>query len=302
MSANHAPHLLQLVLALTPDPVEAERASLREQLAAASAGLVAEAKCVPNDWEDMWEEKVTWLRCWEEKTAILMPLVKQGKVLGVSVWVSAEDAPVLAEADDLYEQWTAEEAEAHAKVEQDIQMGEETVVELSDDGAVKMSHVEVPQPAHRSQKTIAESNKEPTWLKICIPATGMITHKEPCMQCALKRIYCTGMLGKTCDVCAKIKQGCEKSSKAAGKKAPKASPSKWGHDDGNNDIMEVVKSRARRKGKVPVCGGLDDKTAVALSRALMMVRAKAMASHTATMHLQVCINQLMEALEELGIE
>ncbi|KIN92991.1 hypothetical protein M404DRAFT_36500 [Pisolithus tinctorius Marx 270] len=54
--------------------------------------------------------------------------------------VDAEDAPTLAKANDLYERWTAEEAEAHAKAEQDVQMGEEAAVELGDNGAVKMSH------------------------------------------------------------------------------------------------------------------------------------------------------------------
>ncbi|KIO08076.1 hypothetical protein M404DRAFT_23346 [Pisolithus tinctorius Marx 270] len=163
MSANCAPRLSQLIHVPTPDPVEAEKASLREQLAAASAGLVAEAKCVPDNWEDMWEEKMMWLRCWEEKTVggsygdlaltslqpvVLMPLVEQGKALGVSMQVDAEDAPALVEADNLYKQWTAEEAEAHMKVEQDVQMGEESMVEVGDEGAgVKMSHVEVPQLA-----------------------------------------------------------------------------------------------------------------------------------------------------------
>ncbi|KIO01400.1 hypothetical protein M404DRAFT_28695 [Pisolithus tinctorius Marx 270] len=136
MSANHAPCLSNL-----------------EQLTAASAGLMAEAKCVPDDREDMQEEKMTWLRHWEEKTAVLMPLVEQGKALGVSMWVDAEDAPTLVEADDLYKWWTMEEAEARTKAEQDIQTGEETAVEVGDKGmGVKMSHVEVPQPARKGCK------------------------------------------------------------------------------------------------------------------------------------------------------
>ncbi|KIO01412.1 hypothetical protein M404DRAFT_28727 [Pisolithus tinctorius Marx 270] len=148
MSASCAPHLSQLVCMPTPDPVEAERASLREQLATASAGLVAEAKCAPDDWEDMWEEKMMWLRHWEEKMA-----------LGMSMEVDAEDAPMLVEADDLYEWWTMEEAKAHTKAEKDIQMGEETAVEVGNEGAgVKMSHVEVPQLAHKHfWQTIVES-------------------------------------------------------------------------------------------------------------------------------------------------
>ncbi|KAI6002353.1 hypothetical protein F5J12DRAFT_894095 [Pisolithus orientalis] len=220
MSANHAPQLSQLVHMPTLDPMEAERASLREQLAAASAGLVAEARCVPDDWEDMWEEKMTQLRCWEEKMAVLMPLVKQGKALRVSVWVDAEDAPALMEANDLYEKWSVEEAEECVRARQDVQMEE--------------AMVEVGHEAH------------------------------------------------TCTT-----------------KAPKASPSKWAHGD---DIMEVVKGKTHRKGKAPVHGRFDGKTAMDILQALRMVRAKAVAAHVANLHLQVHIKQLLEALAKLGVE
>ncbi|KAI5994250.1 hypothetical protein F5J12DRAFT_785814 [Pisolithus orientalis] len=264
-------------------PVEAERASLREQIAVALAGLVAEAKYVPDDQEDMQEEKITWLRHWEEKTVVLMPLVEQGKVLGVSIWVNTEDASMLAEADDLYEQWTMEEAKAHVRAKQDIQMGEETAVELSDEGGVvKMSHVEVPQPAH---KTVAESNKDER-PKVSIPPRPS---------------------SKMCSGCARMKQGCKKSRKGAGKRAqagtsaPKAGPSKHTHDDDNN-IMEVVKTHGHGKGQAPMHGRVDKKTAMGLLQALGLVRAKAMAAHTANLCLHVCIEQLAEALAKLGVE
>ncbi|KIO10455.1 hypothetical protein M404DRAFT_21380 [Pisolithus tinctorius Marx 270] len=314
MSANRAPRLSQLVHAPTLDPAEAEKASLREQLAAASAGLVAEAKCTPDNREDMWEEKTMWLRRWEEKTVVLMPLVERGKALGVSVQVDAEDTPALAEADDWYERWTAEEAEAHAKAEQDVQMGEETAVEVGNEGTgVKMSHVEVPQPARkRLQQTIVESKDEAGRRVMILP--GSVLHKVPCARCSVKNAVCFGVEGQTCDGCMRMKQGCEKSMKVAGKraqagasigqssKAPKAGPSKRAHDNNDNDIVEVVESRTHGKGKAPVHGGLDGKAAAALSRVLTMVRAKAAASHAATMRLQVHVDQLTEALEELGIE
>ncbi|KIO12295.1 hypothetical protein M404DRAFT_20119 [Pisolithus tinctorius Marx 270] len=292
MSANHAPRLFQLVRMPTPDPAEAEKASLREQLAAASAGLVAEAKCVPDDQEDMWEEKTTWLRCWEEKTAVLMPLVERGKALGVSVRVDAEDAPALVEADDWYEQWTVEEAEARAKAEQDVQMGEETMVEVGNKGTgLKMSHVEVPQPAC---KTIAESEDE-AGPRVMIPP-GSVLHKVPCARCSVKNM------------------GCEKLTKAAGKrvqagasivqslKAPKAGPSKWAHDNNDDNIVEVVESRTCRKGKTSGRSAVSNKTVTDLSQALAMVRAEAVAVHAANLWLQVHIKQLAEVLAEHGIE
>ncbi|KIO00484.1 hypothetical protein M404DRAFT_29619 [Pisolithus tinctorius Marx 270] len=301
MSASHAPCLSQLVRTPTPDPAEAEKASLREQLAAASAGLVAEAKCVPDDREDMQEEKTTWLRRWEEKMAVLMPLVERGKTLGVSVRVDAGDASALAEADDWYERWTAEEAEARAKAEQDVQMGEETAAEVGNEGAgLKMSHVEVPQPARkRSRQTIAESEDE-AGPRVTIPP-GSVLHKVPCARCSVKNAVCFGLEGRTCDGCTRMKQGCEKSTKAAGKRAPKAGPSKRAHDD-DDDIVEVVESRTRGKGKISGRSAVSNKTATDLSQALAMVRAEAVAAHAANLRLQVRIEQLAEALAEHGIE
>ncbi|KIN93533.1 hypothetical protein M404DRAFT_36024 [Pisolithus tinctorius Marx 270] len=278
MSANHAPRLSQLVHAPTPDPAEAEKASLREQLAAASAGLVAEAKCVPDDWEDMREEKTTWLRCWEEKMVVLMPLVEQGKALGVSVQVDAEDAPTLAEADNWYKRWTVEEAEACTKAEQDVQMGEETVAEVGNKGAgLKMSHVEVPQLAH---KTIAESEDEAGPRVTILP--GSVLHKVPCARCSVKNTAGASI--------------------ARSSKAPKAGPSKRAHNNDDNDIVEVVESRTRGKGKTSGRSAVSNKTATDLSQALAMVRAEAVAAHAANLRLQVRIEQLAEALAEHGIE
>ncbi|KIO03279.1 hypothetical protein M404DRAFT_27249 [Pisolithus tinctorius Marx 270] len=287
MSANCAPRLSQLIHALTPDPTEAEKAALREQIVAVSAGLIAEAKCVPDDREDMWEEKMIWLRRWEEKM-----------MLGVSMWVDAADAPVLAEADDVYKWWTVEEAEARAKAEQDVQMGEETAEGVGDEGTgVKMSHVEVPQPAHKHlRQTIAESENE-AGPRVTIPP-GSVLHKVPCARCSVKNMGCekeksTKATGKQVQAGASIVQS---------SKAPKAGPSKRAHDDDDDDIMEVVKSRTRRKGKTSGCSMVSNKTTTDLSQALAMVRAEAVAAHAANLRLQVHIEQLAEVLAEHGIK
>ncbi|KIN97614.1 hypothetical protein M404DRAFT_32090 [Pisolithus tinctorius Marx 270] len=174
----------------TLDPVEVEKTTLKEQLAATLAGLVAEAWCMPDNWDGLLEEKMTWLWRWEEKTAVLMPLVKQGKELGITICVDMVDVLVLAKADDVYERWTAEEADACMKAKQDVQIGEEPVVEPGDKGAaVMMSHVEVPQPAcKQSCQTMADTDKDSMRPNTQIPAAGTITHKDLCMQCALKKV------------------------------------------------------------------------------------------------------------------
>ncbi|KAI5996604.1 hypothetical protein F5J12DRAFT_896130 [Pisolithus orientalis] len=298
MSANCAPCLSQLICAATPDLVEAEKANLQQQITAASAILVAEARCFPEDREGMQEEKTMWLRCWEEKTAMLMPLVKRGKELGVTVRVDAAEVPILAEADNVYERWTVEEAEVHARAEQDVQMGDENVQETGGLGASiavpvateKMLHVEVvSHPVwKRSQQTVAESKDEDE-PKIVIPP-GSILHKVPCTQCT----------------------GCEKSTKATGKKVQAgASASKTAKaslskrvidDDDDDDEVKVVKSHTRAKGKAPVHSQLDAKVMADLSQLLRLLRAEAMESQATYLRLQVRINQLAEALEKIGVE
>ncbi|KIN97274.1 hypothetical protein M404DRAFT_32492 [Pisolithus tinctorius Marx 270] len=318
MSASRAPCLSQLVHAATPDPIEAEKTALKAKLIAVSAALVAEAKCMPDDREDLWEEKVMWLRHWEKRSGEVFPLVERGRELDIDTKIDTADGPVVVEADEAYEQWVAEEI-AWLKVDEDMWMEEEASQGAEGQGAsaaepvasVRMTHVEVPQLAHkRSQQAVTEGDDDDK-PKITIPP-GAVLHPVPCTWCTLKGMSCIGPSGKTCDGCVKMKQRCEKSNKGTGKKAqagasvarstkaPKAGPSKWAHND--NDDMEVVETCTRGKGKAPVHGGFDGKTASDISQALGMVRAEAMAAHAANLRLQVCIEQLSEALAKLGVE
>ncbi|KIO03193.1 hypothetical protein M404DRAFT_27180 [Pisolithus tinctorius Marx 270] len=251
------------------------------------------------------------------------PIVERGWELDVNVKIDMADGPTIAEADEVYERWSMEEvaAAAHTGSDEDVRMEVEVAQEAGEGlgtGATvlavteRMSHVEVPQPAH---KTITESNDDGK-RKVTVPP-GQVLHMVPCAGCSVKGMPCFGLSGKTCDWCMKMKQGCEKSNKGAGKrvqagasigavhstKAPKAGPSKQALDDNDDDDnMEVVETHAHGKGKAPVCGGLDGKTASGISQALGMVRAEAMAAHAANLHLQVRIEQLSEALAKLGVE
>ncbi|KIO04275.1 hypothetical protein M404DRAFT_26465 [Pisolithus tinctorius Marx 270] len=325
MSANRAPHLSQLVRAVTPNPVEAEKATLKARFATASAALVAEAKCLLDDKPELWEEKVMWMCRWEEKTGEVYPIVKRGWELDIDVKIDAADGPVIAEANKAYERWSVEEvaAAAHVGGDEDVQMEEEVAQEAGEGlgtGATvpavteRMSHVEVLQPAcKQSRQMITESDNDGKH-KVTVPP-GQVLHAVPCAHCSVKGTPCFRPSGKTCDWCMKMKQGCEKSSKGAGKraqagasitrltKAPKAGPSKWAlDDDDDDDDVEVVETHAHSKGKAPVCGGLDGKTTSDISQALGMVRAEAVAAHAANLRLQVCIEQLLEALAKLGVE
>ncbi|KIN98429.1 hypothetical protein M404DRAFT_31274 [Pisolithus tinctorius Marx 270] len=240
MSANRAPRLSQL------------------KIAAASAILVAEARCFPEDREGMQEEKTMWLRCWEEKMATLMPLVEHGKELSVMVRVDAAEAPILAEADDVYKQWMAEEAEVRARAEQDVLMGDENAQETGGPGASiavpaateKMSHVEVvSHPVQkRSRQTVAESEDEDE-PKIVVPPSSIL-HKVLCTQCTVKKTACIRPIGQTCD-----------GSRAS--KTAKASSSKRVVDDDDDDNeVKVVESHTHAKGKAPVHSRLDAKVRV----------------------------------------
>ncbi|KIN96549.1 hypothetical protein M404DRAFT_33156 [Pisolithus tinctorius Marx 270] len=275
MSASHAPRLSQLIRAATPDPIEAEKTSLREKFIAASAALVAEAKCLPDDKEELWEEKVMWMRRWEQRMGEVFPLVERGRALGIDTKIDAADGPAVAEADKAYERWVSEEI-ARGRADEDVRMEEavaQAVVEQGTSAEVpvtteKMSHVEVVSCLVRK----SEDKDEP---KIVVPP-GSILHKVPCTRCTVKKMACIGPVGRTCDGCAQMKQGCEKSTKAAGKKAQagasvtrasktaKASLSKRVvDDDDDDDEVEVVESHTCAKGKAPVHSQLDAKVAVA---------------------------------------
>ncbi|KIN95179.1 hypothetical protein M404DRAFT_34368 [Pisolithus tinctorius Marx 270] len=300
MSAGHAPRLSQLVRAATPDPIEAEKTSLREKFVAASAALVAEAKCLPDDKEELWEEKVMWMRRWEQRTGEVFPLVERGRVLGINTKIDTADGPAVAEADEAYERWVSEEI-ARGRANEDVQMEEavtQAVVEQGTSAEVpatteKMSHIEVvSRPVRkRSRQMVVESEDEDE-SKINVPP-GSILHK-PHMQwlCADE---------------AKVREVDEgRGEESAGgdiaqaSKTTKAGPSKRTVDD--DDEVEVVESHTRAKGKAPVRSRLDAKVAADLSQSLRLLRAEATESQAAYLHLQVRVDQLAKALEKIGVE
>ncbi|KAI6035328.1 hypothetical protein F5J12DRAFT_778796 [Pisolithus orientalis] len=254
-----------------------------------------------------------WLSSW------LKQGVSPRKELSVTVRVDAAEVPILAEADNVYEQWMAEEAEVCARAEQDIQMGDENAQETGGPGASitvpvateKMLHVEV--VSRLVQKTVTES-KDKDEPKIVVPPS-LILHKVLCAQCMVKKTACIGPVGRTCNGCAQMKQGCEKSMKATGKKAQagtsvvrasktaKTSLSKRViDDDDDDDEVEVVESHMHAKGKVPVHSQLDAKVMADLSQSLRLLCVEAAESQAAYLCLQVHVNQLAKALEKIGVE
>ncbi|KIO12980.1 hypothetical protein M404DRAFT_19660 [Pisolithus tinctorius Marx 270] len=323
MSAGHAPRLSQLIRVATPDPIKAEKTALKARFIIASVALVAEARCLPDDKEELWEEKVMWMRRWEERTGEVYPIVEHGQELGIDTKIDAADGPAITEADEAYKRWVAEEI-AHGKADEDMWMGEETAQAVSkQDASVavpaateKMSHVEVVAWLVRKQsrQTVTESEVEDE-PKIIIPPSSIL-HKVPCTCCLVRNAVCTGPVGCTCNGCAWMKQRCEKSTKAMGKRAQagasvaqasrsvKAGPSKRAVDDNddNDDKVEVVESHTRVKGKAPVHSRLDAKVTANLSQSLRLLCAEAVESQAAYLHLQVRIDQLAEALEKIGVE
>ncbi|KAI5997626.1 hypothetical protein F5J12DRAFT_956630 [Pisolithus orientalis] len=262
MSANHLPRLSQLIHMATPDLVEVEKAMLREQFVTASTALVTEARCLLDDKEELWEEKVLWMHWWEKRTGEGFPIIEHGQALGVNMRINAVDGPIMEKANEAYKRWATEEVAmaVHGGVDKDVQMGEEAMQEVGKQGVstevpaatVKMSHVEVSQPVQKwSWQMVMESKDEAETPKVMV-LLGSILHKEPCMRC-------------TC-----IKQGCEKSTKAGRKaqvgalvvqtlRAPKAGSSKKVANDDDNVNVEVVESHSHIKGKAPVHGGLNSK-------------------------------------------
>ncbi|KIN96996.1 hypothetical protein M404DRAFT_32730 [Pisolithus tinctorius Marx 270] len=284
MSANRAPCLSQLVHTATPNPIEAEKTALKVKFIVASVALVAEARCLPDDKEELWEEK-----------GEVYPIIERGQELGIDTKIDAADGPAIAEADEAYERWVAKEI-ACRKADEDMRMGEEAVQAVGEQGVSvvvpvvteKMLHVKVVAwlVRKRSQQTIAESEDKGK-PKINVPP-GSILHKVPCMHCLVRNAACMGPASHTCNGCAWMKQRCKKSAKAMGKrvqagasvaqasKTMKAGPSNRTVDDDDNKV-EVVERYMHVKGKAP---------AVELQATYLC--------------LQVRVDQLAKALEKIG--
>ncbi|KIN97984.1 hypothetical protein M404DRAFT_31674 [Pisolithus tinctorius Marx 270] len=208
-----------------------------------------------------------------------MLLVECGKELGVMVRVDAVDAPILAKVDNVYKQWTMEEAKAHVSAEQDVQMGDENMQETRGQGASiavpavteKMLHIEVvSQPVWKQlQQTIAESKDktepkghDPAQVNSAQGTLHVVLGEEGSMYWSRKRAQ-TG------------------TSVVQASKTTKASLSKRIVDN----KVEVVESHTCVKGK-----------------SLRLLCAKAMESHAAYLQLQVHVDQLTKALEKIGVE
>ncbi|KAI5987139.1 hypothetical protein F5J12DRAFT_787127 [Pisolithus orientalis] len=278
MSANHLPRLSQLIHMATPDLVEVEKAMLREQFVTASTALVTEARCLLDDKEELWEEKVLWMHWWEKRTGEGYPIVEHGQALGVNMRINAVDGPIMAEADEAYKRWATEEVAmaVHGGVDKDVQMGGEAMQEVG--------------PVQKwSWQMVMESKDEAETPKVMV-LLGSIHHKEPCMRAVRNPQQLEGrqrwvlwlVWGQQLVVQTL--------------RAPKAGSSKKVANDDDNDNVEVVESHSHIKGKAPVHGGLNSKVTADL------LQAEAAESQDIYLCLQVHIDQLAEVLEKIGVE
>ncbi|KAI6140653.1 hypothetical protein BKA82DRAFT_33212 [Pisolithus tinctorius] len=170
MSANHAPCLSQLIHAATPDPVEAEKAALKTkfEFAAASTALVAEAKCMPDNRDDLWEEK---------KMGEVVPIVKCSRELDIDTKIDMADGLAIAEADGAYKQWVAKEIMQN-KIDKDMRMGEAALQDIREQQEVaersmataKMSHIE----AGPLKKAVAKDEEDIEIVKTCRHSKGKV--------------------------------------------------------------------------------------------------------------------------------
>ncbi|KAI5994118.1 hypothetical protein F5J12DRAFT_785898 [Pisolithus orientalis] len=293
MSANHLPCPSQLVHMATPDPIEAEKATLKEKFIAVSTALVTEARGAVRGMGDV-DAQVT-----------VFPIIKHGQELGVNTKVAA-----VAEANEAYERWAAEEVAvaAHGGADEDMQMGEEVLQDIREQPVVmegptvtaKMLHVKV--SSHPVWKALTPK-------VVAFPADSCRKKGQdqakghcPIQVESPQGAMCTGPVGHMCDGWMQMKQGCKKSTKASGKKAQAGMSTVHEGCQGQLTEVEVVKSHLCGKVKAPVCSRLDSKVMADLSQLLRLLQAEAMELQAAYLHLQVHVNQLIKVLERIGVK
>ncbi|KAF9232555.1 hypothetical protein BU15DRAFT_81094 [Melanogaster broomeanus] len=264
--------------ALFSQPVidEQKKTAMKDAWGEVVKRVEAEAQCMPDDREDLEEEKEQWVRNWTMLTDTMWSLVDQAKSLELVLRMSDEQTRQMGAADVVCARWKREmneravERTASANelpTSQGSPMREDAG--MDDRPTSPPCRKMVPQVVitmSRKHSRQASPEPEPTFV---LPK-GMVDHKEVCPKCELVGHRCYGTPGKVCAPCSQQHLGCPKSAKGrapAHEKAeapsgcsgcpvrvPKAGSSKvsvellYASSDSNSDV-QIVSSRPKGKGK-----------------------------------------------------
>ncbi|KAG1719986.1 hypothetical protein EDB19DRAFT_1779771 [Suillus lakei] len=232
------------------DTLSPEAESLQRGFSNLREKLVAEAKCVPDDREDLILEKEEWCRRWNKISSNIGLIMAAGKDKGIALLLTAEEIVLGKEMAGVHDRFVDEmqiikdQAARQAEIQELQGVGPD--VTMDRDGEEELEDEEEAPP---------KCPKRVRWKKVLGPEPDadergvIVVHEMKCAQCETRDLECAGPEGQGCLGCQAAKSGCSYSRQAKAKGKASVPP-----------VASIRRPAAGPKGQVASsCGseGLD---------------------------------------------
>ncbi|KAG1745126.1 uncharacterized protein EDB91DRAFT_1080618 [Suillus paluster] len=157
---------------------------IREQLAGA-------AKSVPDDKDELLEEKEDWMQLWVDLTTCLEACITVGRGKGIVLGLSVDEVIAGDAGQSMYEHFCGQVS------------------------ALKAAAIRTPEPIQQDTTSVATGmvTRKKSVME-CMSAKAPIdpmhvVHTPPCTRCQGKELVCEGPKGQGCTSCRTAKQSCD---------------------------------------------------------------------------------------------
>ncbi|KAF9240736.1 hypothetical protein BU15DRAFT_73961 [Melanogaster broomeanus] len=203
-------------LTMTPSTIDKEKEELQADFDKSTEKLIDTAKCVPDDKEELEEEKQMWMKQWNRLMDHFVDVTGHAKSHGMKLQLSTEAGAAISMANEVFDQWAATElarTEVARVAEQtstraDSPMQEDlvpsTALSKSSRGTSKGSAI---MYIGKGLKDLRDEEAQSISVAVAQPDDN---HPVLCDRCARCKVRCYGTIGKTCDPCMSVKQACSK--------------------------------------------------------------------------------------------
>ncbi|KAG1722817.1 hypothetical protein EDB19DRAFT_1766293 [Suillus lakei] len=215
------------------DTLSPEAESLQRGFSDLREKLAAEAKCVPDDREDLILEKEEWCRRWNKISSDIGLIMAASKDKGVTLLLTAEEIALGKEMAGVHDRFVDEmriikDQAAHQAEIQELQ-GAGLDVTMDGDGEEELEDEEEAPPKRPKR---VRRKKEPD-----ADERGVIVvHEMKCAHCETWELECAGPEGQGCLGCRAAKSGCSYSRQAKAKGKASVPPGRVASSRGSEGL------------------------------------------------------------------
>ncbi|KAG0691543.1 hypothetical protein DFH29DRAFT_1010806 [Suillus ampliporus] len=194
---------------LAADPIEDD--PIRRQFNAIREKLVGVAKSVPDDKDELLEEKEDWMRIWVDLTTRLSACVSVAKEKGIVLALPADEVAAGEAGASMYNHFYAQVSMLKAAAIRTPEPDEQNSTSVATGTVTRkksVMEVSVPDVPGVSRTTRSKAVPPRMSAKTSIDP-NFILHDPPCSRCQAKDALCEGPDGQGCTTCRSAKQACD---------------------------------------------------------------------------------------------